>query len=62
MKLPLHVKTALLIAYVLLCTHVLVLAHQNDHAFGIDVADTTALRQQADMAFTTPDAGADTES
>jgi hypothetical protein len=62
MKLPLHIKIVLLLAYVVLCTHLLVAAHQSDHAFGIDVSDTAALHQQAEAAFTTPVASGDTGS
>ena len=62
MKLTLHLKIFLLLAWVVACTHVLVGAHQQDHGFGIDAADTAALRQQADAAFTRPDADADIKS
>lgn len=62
MKLPLHLKVVLLLAYVALCTQVLVTAHLTDHSFGIDVADTAALRQQADCAFTRPDGSGGTKS
>jgi hypothetical protein len=31
---------------VVACTQLLLTAHEADHGFGIDVADTTALRMQ----------------
>ena len=62
MKLPLHLKVALLLAYVSVCTQVLVAAHLTDRSFGIDVTDTAALRQQAESAFTRPDGSGGTKS
>ena len=37
-------KIAVLIVYVVACTQLLLPAHEADKGFGIDVADTTALR------------------
>lgn len=46
MKCSLHLKVAVLIVYVVACTQLLLSAHEADHGFGIDVADTTAMRLQ----------------
>ena len=46
MKRSLHLKIAVLIVYVMACTQLLLTAHEADKGFGIDVADTTALRLQ----------------
>ena len=48
MKASLPLKTAVLIAYVAACTHLLVLAHEVDTLYVTDVADTTALRLRAE--------------
>ncbi len=48
MKPSLHLKIAVLIVYVVVCTQLLLTAHQNDNGFGVDVADTTALRLQSE--------------
>ena len=46
MKRSLHLKIAVLIVYVVACTQLLLTAHEADKGFGIDVADTAALRLQ----------------
>lgn len=46
MKPSLHLKIAVLIVYVVACTQLLLAAHKADNGFGIDVADTAALRLQ----------------
>ncbi|GEM_PF-7120918 len=50
MKPSLHLKIAVLLAHVLLCTYLVLAAHQADSSFGTDAADSAAMRQQADMA------------
>lgn len=44
MKPSLHLKTAVVIVYVLACTQVLMMSHEADTGYVTDVADTTALR------------------
>jgi hypothetical protein len=51
MKRSLHLKTALLLLYVVACTLMLVAAHEADSAYGVDAADTTALRWRTASAF-----------
>ena len=44
MKPSLHLKTAIVIVYMLACTQLLMMAHEADTGYVTDVADTTALR------------------
>jgi hypothetical protein len=44
MKPSLHLKTAVVIVYVLACTQLVMMAHEADTGYVTDVADTTALR------------------
>lgn len=44
MKPSLHLKTAVVVVYVLACTQVLMMAHEADTGYVTDVADTAALR------------------